>query len=118
MEMEQLFFFSREEPASFDIRYLEEGRVEHWEYREKLELVALTNILELQENCGLRKLSAFWKFWVDKAERENIVNGSVVGVMEPIMSLKVLKSIYFESCELWWEYKECSNMKLQCAQVL
>lgn len=39
---------------SFDLRYLEEGRGEPGEYREKLELVALTNILQLQENCGLR----------------------------------------------------------------
>lgn len=48
------FFFPRAEPVSFDLRYLEEGRGELGEYREKLELVALTNILQLQENCGLR----------------------------------------------------------------
>lgn len=53
MNMEKSIFFPREEPVSFDIRYMEEDRGEHWEYREKLELVALTNILELQENCGL-----------------------------------------------------------------
>lgn len=29
-----------------------------------------------------------------------LLMGSVVGVMELIMSLEVLKSIYFESCEL------------------
>lgn len=46
------------------------------------------------------KSSAFWKYSVNGGERENVVNGSVVGGMEPIfMSLKVIKSICFECCE-------------------
>lgn len=48
-----------------------------------------------------RKSSAFWKYCVDGSENEDVLNGSIVGGMEPIfMPLKVLKSVCFECCEL------------------
>lgn len=80
--------------------------------------MSLRNVLQLREKCGI------WQgnpapFANTVHERQNAVSGSVVGGVESgFMSLKVIKSICFERCELRWEYTNCSNMELLHAQVL